>query len=382
MNPPWSLPFASLVLAFSIAGGSVWPGRALAGSSAAAPAAAPAGPVTPTTPAAPAAAASFEELAKEALPARDLGALIEPLYARCEDGDSLRRRQCEGIRAYLLDYVRGHSFVADADVQPETSPYDASAKQVDMEVPGCVACAAPPRVAGEPRYLVTKPPQRIVSGRALVAPIASHEIPLEDRVRADRFVERVVPRLRIQHVFRVLSPFGEPSPAAAPAGKAVAPPQAVGTAAKGVLIASLGHRVYDRCTGEVAAATPPSSGKVAVQPDKSCPRKGSEELSQAELRRAAERAALPERLTPRQIEKVLAPVQARIHECFVEFGEPSGNAKVQLTIGGEGKLSQVNLPAPFDKADIGLCMRAQLKATAFPKFRGAPMTIDYVYQVN
>lgn len=339
----------------------------------------------PASGTAPLSAGTFEELAKEAVPAKDLTALIEPLYARCDDGDELHRRQCEGARTYLLDYLHSHTFIADADIQPETSPYDATAKQVDMEVPGCVACVAPPRIAGEPRYLVTRPPQRIVNGRAQVAPVASHEIAIADRVHADRFVERVVPRLRVQHVFRIGAPFGDTASVASPASAsapAKSPAPGTGAAAKGVLLSSLGHRVYDRCTGEVTAAIPPSTSKVAVKPDRSCPKQGSEELSQAELKEAARLAALPERLTPRQIDQVLAPVQTRIHECYVEFGEPSGTAKVQLTIGHGGKLTQINLPAPFDKADIGLCMRAQLKAATFPKFRGGAMSIDYVYQVN
>ena len=101
-----------------------------------------------------------------------------------------------------------------------------------------------------------------------------------------------------------------------------------------------------------------------------------------EMKKAVEFAALPERLTPRQIDSVLAPVQARIHECFTEFGEPNGVAKVALTIGGEGKLTQISLPSPFDKADIGVCMRSQLKQVLFSKFRGTPMAVDYVYQVQ
>jgi hypothetical protein len=389
MNTPRvALVFGLLVnapLAFGQSVPSAPPAAAPARAASPAPAPAPASttpamPAAPTTPAAP---TSFDELVKEALPAKDLHTLIEPLYARCDEGDDLRRRQCEGTRAFLLDHLRGHTFVADADVQPDTTPYDAVAKQVDMEVPGCLACVAPPRVAGEPRYLVTRPPQRVVNGRAQVVPVANHEIPLDDRVKADRFVERVVPRLRVQHVFKFGATFGDAATTSStPAAPVKGAPPAIGPAAKGVLIASMGHRVYDRCTGEIAASTVPSTGKVAVKPDRTCPRKGTDELSQAEMRRAAEIAALPERLTPRQIDSVLAPVQARMHECYVEFGEPSGTAKLQVTITGEGRLTNIALPAPFDKADIGLCMRAQLKATSFPKFRGGSMTVDYVYQVN
>ena len=340
-------------------------------------------PVAPT--AKVAAPTSFDELLKEAVPVKDLATLIEPLYAKCDDGDALLRRQCEGTRGYLLDYLKSHTFVADSDVQPETTPYDTVAKQVDMEVAGCVACKYPPTVAGEPRYVTTRPPQRVAEGRAIVQLVASHEISLPDRTGADRFVERVVPRLRVQHVFRFGTPYGEtaaPAKTAGVVGKAAAAPLAAVAAAKGVLIVPLGHRVFDRCTGQIAAASPEQAMPVRVTPDRSCPPKGSEELSQAELKRAEEFAALPERLLPNQIDQVLAPIQAKIHECYVEFGEPSGTAKVAITIGGGGKLTAISLASPFDKADIGVCMRSQLKTAVFPKFRGAAMNVDYVYQVN
>ena len=339
-------------------------------------------PAAPTAKAA--APTSFDELLKDAVPVKDLATLIEPLYAKCDDSDALLRRQCEGTRGYLLDYLKSHTFVADSDVQPETTPYDTVAKQVDMEVAGCVACKYPPTVAGEPRYVTTRPPQRVAEGRAIVQLVASHEISLPDRTGADRFVERVVPRLRVQHVFRFGNPYGDtaaaPAKTASVAGKAA--PLAAVAAAKGVLIVPLGHRVFDRCTGQIAAASPEQAMPVRVTPDRTCPPKGSEELSQAELKRAEEFAALPERLLPQQIDQVLAPIQAKIHECYVEFGEPSGTAKVSLTIGGNSKLTNISLGAPFDKADIGVCMRSQLKTAVFPKFRGSPMNVDYVYQVN
>jgi hypothetical protein len=339
---------------------------------------------------------SFEDLLKDAVPVKDFATLIEPLYARCDDPEPLYKRQCEVSKSFLLDYLHSHTFVAESDIPPDTSPYDAAAKQVDMEISGCVVCKNPIMVAGEPRYLTTKPPQRVVEGRAQVDPLANHEIAIADRVRADRFVERVVPRLKVQHVFRFTTPYpaeavtgsspGQPS--ASGAGQAMAlvgktsglPP--IPPPAKGVLVASLGHRVYDRCTGQIAAAKPAALSPVKVSPDRGCPRDASEDMSQAEIKKQQDFMALPERLTPREIDRVLAPIQARVHECYVEFGEPSGNAKVSLVIGAEGKLTQITLPSPFDKADIAVCLRSQLRSAVFPKFRGSPMKLDYVYQVQ
>src|SRR5689334_20393731 len=63
--------------------------------------AAPAVPAAPIVAPAPPAPTSYDELLKGAVPAKDLTSLLEPLYARCDDGDALHKRQCEGTRAYL-----------------------------------------------------------------------------------------------------------------------------------------------------------------------------------------------------------------------------------------------------------------------------------------
>lgn len=314
--------------------------------------------------------ATFEQLLKDAVPVTDLATLIEPLYARCDDKDDLPRRQCEGIRAFLLERLRARTFVAVADSMPDTSPYDATAKEIEVEVSGCLACVAPPVVAGEVRYVSIRPPQRVVAGKAIGIPLETHQLPMETRVRADRFLERVVPRLRVQHIFRVGVPFGEGAPAPGPGSY------------KGVTIVPVAHRIYDRCTGQVAAASPPSTAPVKVLADRTCPRKGTEELSQAEMAVAAQQATLPSRLTPKQVEAALAPVQERVHECYVEFQELGGTAKVQLLLEGPGKIAQITLAPPFDKSAIGVCIRSQIKSAVFPKFHGEPMRIDYAFQVN
>lgn len=326
---------------------------------------------------------SYEELRKEATPVRDLATLIEPLYARCEDKDDLPRRQCEGVRDFLLARLRGRTFVTQAEITPEISPYDAVAKEIEMEISGCLTCVSPPQVAGEPRYLAVRPPPRVVAGKAPGLPMASYQLPMDTKIRADRFLERVVPRLRVEVIFKVGQPFGEdPALGASAQGQSPgASAQAGAKGVRGVIVVPVGHRVYDRCTGQVAAATP-RSGPVKVVADKTCPRRGAEELSEAELQAKAERAALPERLTPREVDLGLQPVQEKIHDCYVEFQELGGTVKVGLVIGGEGKITQMTLPPPYDKAPIGVCIRSQIRTAVFPKFRGEPMRVDYAFQVN
>lgn len=311
---------------------------------------------------------SFEELLNGTIAVSDLATLIEPLFARCDDKEALPRRQCEIIRERLLARLQKNLFVALSDVAPETSPYDAAAKEIEVEISGCLACKTPMMVAGAPRYLVTRPPGASKDQMPRIT-LATHTLPIEEKVQADRFLERVVPRLQVQHIFKIGQPFGlESKP-----GK---------TELSGVTVIPVAHRVFDRCTGKVAVSSLPVKGNAKVAADKSCPRSAEDELSQAEIASAAQKAALPERLTPHEVELALQPVQEKIHECYVEFGEPSGTAMVQLVIGGDGKLTQVQLPVLFDKADIGICLRSQIKSARFPKFRGQPMRLEYAFKVN
>ena len=46
------------------------------------------------------------------------------------------------------------------------------------------------------------------------------------------------------------------------------------------------------------------------------------------------------------------------------------------------QLTQVTLPPPFDKADIGLCLRSQIRSAVFPKFRGSPMKEARIYELE
>jgi hypothetical protein len=325
-----------------------------------APAAGPA-PVV-AKPAAPR-PATWEELTHDAAneAAEDLGDLVEPLFATCAKDSDLAYRQCETIKEWLTDRLHAHHYLAVADSAAlQSSPYDAAEKALTLTVNGCIACLKPPAVDGALRLIATRAPRGFADGAAVGIDVGFHEVALDDAKKAEKWTTKVLPRLRVEYVFTVGQPFE------------------AGTT-KGVAIVPLGHRVYNSCTGEVVASDPASAKPRTVAKDPTCP--AADAPSEEELAEAREQAALPERLTPDDIERAMAPVQQRVIECATEF-ELKGVAKVTMTLNGEGTRQFKVLP-PFDKGEANLCIRQAMKLANFPHFKkGRSIPIEYPFVLH
>jgi hypothetical protein len=321
---------------------------------------APAQPVA--KPAAPR-PATWEELSRDAAAEapEDLGPLVEPLFATCAKDSDLAYRQCETIKEWLTDRLHAHHYLAVADgAALQSSPYDAAEKALTLTVNGCVACLKPPAVDGALRLIATRPPRGFSDGTAVGIDVGFHEVSLDDAKKAEKWATKVLPRLRVEWVFTVGQPFE--------AG-----------ATKGVAIVPLGHRVYNSCTGEVVASDPASAKPRTVAKDPTCPALGAP--TEEEVAEAREQAALPDRLTPDDIERAMAPVQQRVLECATEF-ELKGVAKVSLVLNGDGT-RQFKVLAPFDKGEANLCIRQAMKLATFPHFKkGKTIPIDYPFVLH
>jgi hypothetical protein len=127
------------------------------------------------------------------------------------------------------------------------------------------------------------------------------------------------------------------------------------------------------------ASEPPSNEPVKLaERDPSCPPPGAPTEEEQEIARAE--AALPDTLTPSDIQKAMAPVQARIYECGEEF-DLSGVARVKVTVHGDGKSTKLVVLPPYDKGDPYLCIRSAFKEAKFPRFKTAsrPVNVDYPF---
>ncbi len=324
-------------------------------------AAAPA-PVTAVAP------ANFEELLKDGVPSRDLSRDLEPLFATCAKDSDLAYRQCETIRQWHVERIKGARYVASADgAALQAAPWDATEKSFTLTVNGCLDCQNPIQLGGGPLLLATKAPRGFADGLPIGVELSDHEVGAADAKKAKKFSEKTLPRLRVEMVFTVGEPFEM--------GKGDA-------ATKGLAIVALGHRVYDRCSGEVVASSPVSLKAKeipAAERDPSCP--AADAPTEEEVAEAAEQAQLPETLSRADIERAMAPVQQRVIECATEF-ELNGVARVSLSVSGDGQMT-VKVAAPFDKGEANICIRQALKEAQFPKFKkGKPIPVEYPFVLH
>jgi hypothetical protein len=257
--------------------------------------------------------------------------------------------------------------VADAAAL-QSQPYDATEKSLTLVVTGCLACAAPPVIAGSPRLLVTKPPAAFEKSAAGPVPVgldlSYHDVPQPTAARAASFKSKLASRLRVEFVFTVGPAFG-------------------GSSGGGVLFTPLAHRIFNRCSGEVIASEPVTkSPKVErdqiAERDPACPKPGAPTEEEEEA--ARKEAALPDSLTRGDIEKAMVPVQAHIYECGEEF-ELRGVAHVKFSVDGEGKTIRMSVLAPYDQGDPYLCLRAAFKEAKFPRFKSSspPVNVDFPF---
>lgn len=308
--------------------------------------------------------ATFEQALESAQPAGDLKELFGPLFADCKRDDELESRQCASVRDYLNASHRQQTWVALGDESALSfNPYDPSEKKLEMEISGCLACGHPLKLDGDdkPRFVTTRVPKAIKAGRAVGLEVGFDEISLPDAKAAEAWQKKMTSRLRVQFVFKL-----------GPLWKSGSGDKAY----EGVAFVPVAHRVIDRCNGKVIASDPPSTADAQPMPDDTCP----VELT-PDQQRAQEDAALPAQLSIIEINKSMAQLRSRVHDCYNEF-EVAGNANVRLVVSRDGKLELVQILPPFDKTPTGYCLRTALKGLQLPRFKGPKMMINYAFTLQ
>ncbi len=289
-----------------------------------------------------------------------LAELASTYFVECaaSEGD-LSLRQCQSAQRWQLEQNKNETFVAVGDEAAlAITPYDSAEKKLGIEVHGCIACGHPVKLAdGKPRFVTTRVPKAIKAGRAIGLDLAFHDVTLATSKEANEWQKKMVPRLRVEFAFKI-----------GPVWKS--------GSFEGLTFIPVGHRVFDRCNGNVLASDPPSTGKGPLMRDSGCP----EEVSEAE-RKAREDANLPDQLSRVDINRALAGARAKVHDCFTEF-EQAGTANVQMIVDREGKIENIKVLPPFDKTPTGYCVRTSLDGVTFPRFKGEKMIIRYPFQLQ
>jgi hypothetical protein len=92
-------------------------------------------------------------------------------------------------------------------------------------------------------------------------------------------------------------------------------------------------------------------------------------------------SALPEQLEKGQIVGGMSRVKGKVGACYDQFKVP-GMAMVHVTIQKSGSVSAASVGGSFSGTPTGGCVEKAVKGASFPKFKGAPMSLDYPFMLR
>lgn len=314
-------------------------------------------------------AEKFQELAANAVPVAGPEALAALFWAATVDcsktEDDLLRRQCEGVKLSRADVTAGQTYIMDADPSAfYATDWDEAKKGMPIGLRGCLACDAAVEVGAERRFVTTRGNSTVVGGALKGPEVHKATRTFKDKKAADRWKDIVVPRIRTQVIFKV---------PARPEGW-------TNDGGRGFSVEMLAFRVYDPCDGAMICSDPPSAQEIA---DKAACKGGlasGTEIEETEPKIVKPKEPpLPEALTTYQIKQAMtANAVPQVNACFATYGVP-GRADLQVEIGNDGKVKEVQLTGDFEETPTGDCIIKAVKETEFPKFKRSSMTVPYPF---
>ncbi|HVV50064.1 MAG TPA: hypothetical protein VHO06_10430, partial [Polyangia bacterium] len=301
---------------------------------------------------------SFEFRARGAVKTEDVGTLLAPFVDACGgDMRELDRARCRSTTAYLRQKLPQQTFLTESNdpAAIEVSGYDAAIKGYHLSLAGCIACSEPMPIGKrrEPRFVTLAVPDKTAASLAAGVPVTKDNVAFDDFAAAKRWAETEKPFLRAEFLFQ---------------------PQAQGAdftvgMAPGIALKLVGARIYNRCTGEIVASKPPSTGFADRPPpghqDPACSRAGQPQpMSDAELN-ADQR---PEELSKSAINDVMEKIGPRFYGCYQKFHVP-GALVLSYVVGGNGTVQTVQVGSTFAGTPTGSCAMEVAKEMRFPAFK-------------
>jgi hypothetical protein len=300
--------------------------------------------------------ASFEALAREAMPSPDLGTLLGPWTGKCDGERELDRARCRAARTYLRKALPGRSFsvVADDPAVIALSELDASFNGYHLSIAGCLACTRPVAVgtAREERLVTVKAPVKEGDTLRSAVELSRSSVGFDNAAEATRWRDQAGPELLTQFIFTPPATewkFGS---------------------SRGYAVTLQGFRVFNRCTGEVVVSRPPSTdpADVVVFAEECRGRDAAAAAShQSAAGTGASTATLPPQLNKNDISSAMDGIRPRVFACFDRFKVP-GLAQFDFLVGGDGTVVSVRLSGSFFGTPTGACVLTAAKEAHFPRF--------------
>jgi hypothetical protein len=318
----------------------------------------------PSTEASAAPAQTFEALAKTATRTRDVATLLGAFIDRCDtEKRELERARCRTTQAYLREVLPARTFLTPADDPAviSVSEYDAGIKGYRISVAGCIACTKPVVVgrARERRFITLREPQKEAETLPKAVEIQSNALGFDSLPDARKWLEKVRPLLRAEFLF-------QPADAEWSFGPS-----------RGYALKLVGGRVYNRCTGEVLASKPPSTGLADLptgsREDEACIRSGGDSSAQS-----GDELGLPQELGRDAIADSMSRIRPQVFACFEKFKEP-GTAELTYVVAGNGMVQSIRVGGSFDGTPTGDCVLDAGKNAHFPRFKAARQQFTYPF---
>ena len=255
------------------------------------------------------------------------------------------------------------TFVTPADDPAviSISDYDAGIKGYHLSLAGCIACTKPVVVgrARERRFITLREPQKDAETLPKAVEVSKSTLGFDNLVEAKKWLDKVRPFLRAEFLF-------QPADAEWSFGPS-----------RGYALKFVGGRVFNRCTGEVLASKPPSTGLADLptgsREDDACLRSGESVASEG-----ADELKLPEELPRDAIADAMARIRPQVFACYERLKEP-GTAELTYIVAGNGMVQSIRVGGSFDGTPTGDCVLDAGKNAHFPRFKAPRQQFSYPF---
>ena len=311
-------------------------------------------------------AKTYEALASGATRTRDVATLLGVFVDRCDaEKREVERARCRTTQAYLRGVLPKRTFVTAAEDPAviAVSEYDAGVKGYHVSLAGCIACTKPVALgrARERRFITLREPQKDAETLPKAVEVSKSTLGFDSLVDAKKWLEKVRPFLRAEFLFQPADVEWSFGPS------------------RGYALKFVGGRVFNRCTGEVLASQPPSTGLAALpagsREDEACLLGGGSSAGGAG---DVQDLKLPEELPREAIADAMTLIRPQVFACYEKFKEP-GTAQLTYVVASNGMVQSIRIGGSFDGTPTGECVLDAGKNAHFPPFKAARQQFSYPF---
>lgn len=321
--------------------------------------------------------ADFENIYKDSQEVLNLKRILLPFVATCSQAKThFRKLFCSALNERLKAQHQHKVYritMEPSAAGPLIVKYKAKPSPIaEVSVLGCLTCKEPmvEREGGDVskgRFFLFKTPKdiRIRRGGKVLYDLgniglASYKIPLPKGMTEKKFKKDVLPFIKLDLIYRP-----------------VAGVTKVGRRFKyGVTsFELLGHRAYEKCTGDVYGALPAmtTSKLPADKNDLNCP------ANRPKV--AVAKPNLPANIPQAKVKAIMEVVSEDLRVCYEQFGV-RGDVPADVVVTPDGKVKVVKVAGKLAGTATGKCVERLVRNITFPKFAGRDARLQWPFSLK